>query len=723
MERISRFRAVVMLGAVFLLLAGYAAELFRMQIIETDGNTDNTQTYTTLTRVKAARGDITDRNGVILIGNRASYDLVFNHYVIKSADNRNEHLYKLLNKCRELGIEYIDHFPVTKAPPFEYTLDQYNDSWRGYFQKFMGPGWCDLDSDISATLLVQTLRERYDIPEEWSDAEARGVIGIRYEFDLRGVTNLSNYVFIEDISDENRAILQELNIPGLMVEASTVREYYTKYAAHILGFVGSIDADEWPQYKDKGYSMDAMVGKNGFEQAFEEELHAIDGTRVDVVDKNGTIISQYYSKQYDKDHNVIGINEPKAGNNVETTIDIELQAVAEEALADLMADMTDPLTNTHDGAGLDAEGAAVIVIDVKTGEVLVCASYPTFDLATLNESYDIINNAKFAPLFNRALSGAYAPGSTYKMVTMVAAMENGKLQYDEVIVDKGVFDEYEGFNPKCMLYANTYATHQEVWGTPGMKPPHSLEVSCNYFYYVLGDRLTIEELDATAKGLGLGELTGVELPEVQGHRSNPESKAAQYKDPLLSQWFPGDKILTAIGQAENRFTPMQLCVYACTLANQGVRMKATFLSRVVSSDYRSLVMENQPKVMSTMEISDVTYATYLQGMRDVISGSEGTGRNGLGGPKDDFYDQNGLWPYPDIKVVAKTGTAQTFNDRSDNGAYVCFAPMEDPQIAVAVFGERIGGGSYLGPVAEEILRAYFSLGDSGDVIVYENDLG
>ena len=722
MERISRLRAVIMLLVVALILGLYAARLFTLQIIETDGNTDNTQTYTTLTRVKAARGDITDRNGVILVGNRASYDLVFNHYVIKSADNRNEHLFKLLAKCRELDIEYIDHFPVTMEPPFEYTLDSLRESWRTNFQKFLGPGWCDIDSDISAPLLVEMLRERYKIPETWSDVEARGVIGVRYEFDLRGVTNLSNYVFIEDVSDEHRAILQELNIPGLMVEASTVREYYTKFAAHILGGVGAIDADEWAYYKDKKYSMDAIVGKSGFEGAFEEELRAIDGTRVDVVDKEGTIISQYYSKNYDKDGNVVSVNEPQAGNNVETTIDIELQQVAEEALAALMKELTDPLINTS-GEGLDAEGAAVIVMEVKTGEILACASYPTFDLATINEHYKDIESAAFAPLFNRALSGAYAPGSTYKMVTLVSAMQNGKYEDGEVIIDQGRFTKYDGFAPECLLYTNAYATHQEVWGTPGLTAPHALEVSCNYFFYELGDRLTIEELDETAKGFGLGEPTGVELPEVIGHRSNRESKAASYNDKLQSQWFVGDRILTAIGQSENRFTPMQLCVYAATLANKGVRMKATFLSRVVSADYRTLVFENSPKVMSTMEIDDVTYANYIQGMRDVIAGPEGTGRGDFGGPKDDFYDENGLWPYDSIKVVAKTGTAETFKNRSDNGVYVCFAPMENPQIAIAIFGERVDHGSTLGIVAEEILRVYFALGDSGDVIVYENDLG
>ena len=721
MERISRIRAIAMLLIVCLILTLFSIRLFSMQIIETKGNTDNTQTYTTLTRVKAARGDILDRNGNKLVGNRASYDLVFNHYVIKSADNRNEHLYKLIKKCQELGIVYNDHFPVSKTYPFVYTLDSYNTSWRSYFQKYMVDR--SLDSDISAPLLMSTLRERYDIPEEWSEEDARSVIGLRYEFDLRGVVGtLSNYVFLEDISDEHLSILLEMNIPGLMVESSTVREYYTTYAAHILGSVGAIDADEWAYYDELEYAMDAFVGKSGFEQAFESDLRAIDGTRVDVVDKHGTIISQYYANIYDEKGKIIGQQVPQAGANVETTIDIELQKIAEDSLAKLMQQLRDPMVNTS-GEGLDAEGAAVVVMEVKTGEVLVCASYPTFDLATLNQNYAAIEQADFAPLFNRALSAAYPPGSTYKMVTLTSAMMNGKYLLDEEIVAEGVFTKYDNFRPTCMIWSNNPgSTHKKLDGTPGIDATIALEVSCNYFFYELGDRLTINQLDATAKGFGLGEYTGVELPEVTGHRSNPETKAEQYKG-MLTSWYTGDRILTSIGQSENRFTPMQLCVYACTLANKGTRLRATFLSRVVSSDYRTLVREGSPEIMSTMEIDEVTYQTYLQGMRQVISGPRGTGRDSFGGKKDWIGDSNGLWPYPEIEVCAKTGTAETFKDRSDNGAYICFAPMNDPQIAIAIYAERGAHGSTFAVVAEEIMRAYFSLGDSGDVIVQENKLG
>ena len=268
MERISRFRAIMLLVLFSLILVLFAVKLFDLQIIETDGNTDNIAKYTTITTVRAARGDILDRNGNVLVGNRASYDLVFNHYVIKSYGQTNEALYTLVKKCQELNITYNDHFPVSKTRPFEYTLNDFATSWQTHFQSFMVDR--ELDSDITAPLLIQKLRSRYNIPEEWSDEDARAVIGIRYEFDLRGISNLPTYTFIEDVSDDDLSAILELNTPGLMVESSTVREYHTKYGAHILGYMGGMDADDWAKYGDLGYSMDAYIGQSGFEEAFED---------------------------------------------------------------------------------------------------------------------------------------------------------------------------------------------------------------------------------------------------------------------------------------------------------------------------------------------------------------------------------------------------------------------------------------------------------------------
>ncbi len=713
MERISRFRAIILLVLFSLILALFAVKLFDLQIIETDGNTDNIAKYTTITTVRAARGDILDRNGNVLVGNRASYDLVFNHYVIKSYGQTNEALYTLVKKCQELNITYNDHFPVSKTRPFEYTLNDFATSWQTHFQSFMVDR--ELDSDITAPLLIQKLRDRYKIPEEWSDEDARAVIGIRYEFDLRGISNLPTYTFIEDVSDDDLSAILELNTPGLMVESSTVREYHTKYGAHILGYMGGMDADDWAKYGDLGYSMDAYIGQSGFEEAFEDYLHGIDGQRVDVVSRDGTIVEQFYRV----DQKTGSVYTPIAGNNVETTIDIELQGIAEDSLERVMKEITDPERRTakDDGAGLDAEGAAVVVMKVKTGEILACASYPSFNLATMNQDWAKIEEDPMKPFFNRAFGAYYAPGSAFKMCTLVAAMENrdkyGNLLYTpgEIITDKGVFTKYAGFSPTCLIWSsNPGATHGDVDATAALK------VSCNYFFYELGSRMTIDMLDETAKGFGLGEPTGIELTEKTGWRTNAESKKATYGETGVdSQITAGDRVLAAIGQAENRFTPLQLCVYASTLANQGTRMKATFLSRVVSSDYNSLIMENSPQIMSQMEIASTTYNTYIEGMRKVVTEFGGTACKYFGGNQD-------LDPFP-VAVCAKTGTAQHSSGGSDHGSFVCFAPMEDPEIAVAIYGEKAAHGASLAPVAEDVLRAYFAMEAASEVTAFENQVG
>ena len=712
MERMTRFRSAMLLGIFGFVMFLYVTKLFSLQIIETKGNTDNATTYSTITTVRAARGDILDRNGNVLVGNRASYDLVFNHYVIKSADDRNQYLYNLLKKFEELGVTHNDHFPVTATRPFEYTLDSYNTSWQGYYQNFM-VDW-GLDPDITAPLLVEKMRVRYELPEEWTDEEARGVIGLRYEFDLRGVTNLPNYVFIEDVSNENLSAILELNTPGLMVESSTVREYHTTYAAHILGYMGGMDADDWAKYQDQGYSMDAYIGQAGFEEAFEEYLHGIDGQRLDSVTKDGTIVEQKY----------LTGKEPVAGNNVETTIDIELQKVAEDALAQRMKEIVDPEINTEVGehTGLDAEGAAVVVMKVKTGEILACASYPSYNLATLNEDWAKIEEDPLKPFFNRAFGATYAPGSTYKMCTTVAAMEHRNstgeliLKPGEIIRDEGVFTSLgDGFNPKCLFYSSTKggSTHGDI------TVEDALKVSCNYFFYELGYRLSIEYLDETAQGLGLGEPTGIELVEKVGWRANRESKAASYTG-VDAVWNAGDRVLAAIGQSENRFTPLQLCVYVCTLANQGTRYRATFLNRVASSDYRTLIKENSPEIVSKMEISNATYNAYVEGMRRVVTKPGGTAQKYFG-----WWDgqRNYASSFPDIAVCAKTGTAEHSSGGSDHGAFVCFAPMENPEIAIAIYGEKVAHGSSLAPVAETILKTYFEMVDASEVYTYENQLG
>ena len=693
MERISRFRSRV-LPLIFILIIGFLAfYLYNIQVIETGGSTDNTTTFTTLTRVKAARGDILDRNGNLLVSNRASYDLVLNHYVILNAENTNQHLYNLIKLCQEHGIEYTEHFPISKERPFTYQLEDTSAVWQSYFQSYLAYVG-DLDSDITAPLLIQKLREVYGFPAEWTDEEARQVIGLRYEMSLRYcVPTMSNYVFLSDVSDENLSYITELGIPGMNVEATTVREYNTKYAAHILGYVGSMSAEQWEYYQTiDGYEMDAEVGQDGLEKAYEKYLHGIDGWREDTVTADGSLVSSRY------------LVEPVAGSNVEISIDLELQETAENMLAYTIENLrTDELTEwgvLPDGA--DAEGGAVVAIDVKTGQILVCASYPTYDLSTFFDDYDALMEDEYTPLYNRALQASYPPGSTYKMITLIAAMDSDVLQPEETIYDAGKYMKYanEGFYPTCLAWKYRYS-HGSLDGA------HALEVSCNYFFYELGDRLSINVLDNVAKHMGLGEPTGVELAEDVGQRANREVKKALYIG-FDSGWFTADQILAAIGQSINRFTPMQLCVYATTLANRGVRREATFMSRVVSADYQNLLEESEPTVVDSLYISDEAYQAVLNGMILVNHGENGTASNYF----RDF----------DYTVAGKTGTAEDDPTGSDNGAYICFAPVEDPQIAIAIYVEKGGHGNTMSMIAREMIAEYLTVEEVSDVPTYENKL-
>ncbi len=703
MERITRRRVAVLLALFCLMIGFFALRLYDLQIVQTGGNTDNVKKFYTVTRVKAARGDILDRNGNVLVTNRATYDMVFNHFVILSNANTNQHLLNLVRLCRELGVTYNEHFPITMEAPFQYTLSEVGAAGQSHFQAYLPVVAGGLDSDITAPVLIRALREYYKLPQDWSDEDARAVIGLRYELRLRqGITNLPNYIFMEDVDNQTLAAMLELGVPGLTTEESLARVYNTEYGAHILGYIGAITAKQWDEiYKDKDdYAKDALVGQSGLEEAFEEYLHGIDGYRVDVVTADGTLIQQYYQRTEETGEE----QRPISGKNVELSIDLNMQTTAEEQMAALITELRATVdTKPDDGEipdGSDIEGGSVVVMDVKTGQILACASYPTYDLSTFRENYEQIKEQPFAPMFNRALMGTYAPGSTYKMNMVVAGINSGAIQRGTEIKDKGSFTKYPGFSADCLTWTNNGTTHGMV------NAAYALCVSCNYYFYELSERVDWNAVDITAKNFGLGESTGVELFEYTGYRANAETKKLLHTAEGTSGWYPADRITASIGQSDNKFTPMQLCVYTSTLANRGTRYKATFLNRVVSSDYTKLEYVNEPVVVSQFAISDEAYKAYTQGMRDAAL--TGTARSIL---------KN----YP-IPVAAKTGTAETDSGGSDNGAFVCYAPLDDPEIAIVVYGEKAGHGRTMGQIAKALLDTYFEDDISGSLNPGENQI-
>ncbi len=681
-------RLTALIVALTLIIGAFVVVLHNVQITQGAQQSAAPNTFTYYTRVKAARGNIYDRNGKLIAGNRASYDVTLVNDVFFSVGSPNENLRRIVNLCDELGLEYADHFPVTMEKPYTYTTDEYSSTWNSYFRAFLNYlGW---DSDISAAQLVRNLRTRYRLSDEWTEEEIRKVISLRYELDLRRCTSLSTYVLLADADTEVLAALTELNIPGLDVVASSVREYYYDgLASHILGRTGAISASDADYYKELGYSLDATVGVFGLEKALESELHGTDGLRVTTVASDGKVLSEYYKTS------------PAAGNNVELTIDIDIQRVAEQALASYIENLRENGVNGT-GAGKDVEGGSVIVMKVDTGEILACASYPTFSLSDYYSDYASLLEAPNNPLINRALQALYPPGSVFKMTTAIAGIDNEIIYPEYKILDEGIYRRYEssGYTPACMYYTSKHLTHGSI------NVMRALAVSCNYYFYEVGYMTGIDKIDAVAESLGLGVKTGVELNEATGYRANPETKKLLYSDPSTNGWYGGDTIAAAIGQSEHRYTPIQMCSYLCTLVNQGTRYRATFVRRVLSSDYQQLLYRTEPEVLSQAEISDTAYNAYIEGMRLAVSASYGT----LGQALRNYR----------IEVAGKTGTAQHGGGGSDHVSLVCYAPYDDPQIAITVQIEKGSSASLLGQIAVQIFDAYFGTVDRIDTAVGEN---
>lgn len=684
------FRLTLLIAFMVLVFGSYIFRLYNIQVkAPREEGAQEAGSYTYRTRVTAARGEIIDRNGNVLVGNRASFNLVLINEALFNSQDYNESLRRLTNLAHELGLEMTDHFPVTMTKPYEYTKDEMSGTWNSHFKAFLHDR--DWDADISAPQLVRRLRDSYGIPEDWTEEEIRRVISIRYELSLRYCTNLPTYVFLEDVDATSLAALNDLNIPGLNVETSTVREYHTEYAAHILGRIGQMNPEEYEIYKEYGYDMDAYVGKEGLEKAFELQLHGTDGLKETRVSAEGTILAEYY------------IQEPVAGNHVELSIDINLQRIAEEEMDRLVRDLHENGLN-NSNMGKDAEAGAVVAMEVKTGKVLVCSSYPTYNLSTFYEDYDELKDQEPAPYFNRALNATYPPGSIFKMATTVAGIDTGSITANTQIVDQGIYTRFaaSGYYPRCLLWTNQERTH----GAIDVK--QALAVSCNYYFYEVGWMAGIDAIDRVAATLGLGEYTGVEVTEYKGRRANPETKDELYSG-YDSEWYGADTVSAAIGQSEHRFTPMQLCTYISALANKGTRYRSTFLNRVISSDYQTLLEEREPEVVAQLQMSNEAYNACIEGMSLATTW-------GMGTSYSLFHD------YP-ISVCAKTGTAEHGSGGSDNASFVIFAPADDPEIAITIYLEKGGQGGNLGKIAKSILDSYFSETGSVDTLPGENELG
>lgn len=706
-SKIKASRVVAFGLVIALLIALCVGTLYQLQILNGaayyDASQNNNVTYPA---VKAARGNILDRYGRVLVSNRECYNLVINTTRLfgDEVDDPNAVILEMVNIVEDSGAEFIDDLPITKSPPFEYTemTDFQRTLLNAYFDDH------DLAEDTTAVELMSYFRTRYDIDNTYSAEDMRKISAIRYALNVRYAINTSSYTFVEDASIDLISDIMGAVGSVIEVESSYVREYNTQYAAHLLGYIGAMTDVEQEQYMvgdNSGYNYDSMVGKDGVELAFESWLHGTDGKSRVTRNSEGTITSTVYEE------------DPVPGNHVYLTIDIQLQEAVERALENgiialqLERDQenAEAIANgTPDEVKEDIQGGAAVVVDVNSGNPLAIASYPTFDASQVYENYAEYLNAEYDPLYNRATMGAYAPGSTFKPLVALAALSESIINTETRIDCEGIFSKYadQGYAPECWIYTQEQLTH----GNDNVS--EAIRDSCNYFFYTIADMMGIDIMDEYAADFGLGESTGIEIAETTGNMANPDNHLNYDVD----AWVYGDTVQAGIGQSDSLFTPLQLAEYCAAIANGGTRYSASVLKSVRSFDYTRQLYSGETKVMSTVDSADYNWAAVQYGMylfTHDINGSSSEAYYAFNN-----YSYNG----ESIGVAAKSGTSQLGEDITNNALFMCYAPYDDPEIAVAIVVERGRAGSALTNIAKDVLDAYFSLSNPNNSAESENTL-
>ena len=435
-------------------------------------------------------------------------------------------------------------------------------------------------------------------------------------------------------------------------------------APHILGALGSLSENEYNELKKQGksYSYDDKIGKFGIELACEDDLKGKGGTRVIQRNADGTLVES------------IETESAKPGNTVYLTIDSKLQKTAVKSLEEnVKAAKQAGKESGQKNNGEDCETGAVVMLSVKNFSVLAAASYPTYDLNRYSEygSYYVkLSENKNSPMYNRATVGTFACGSVFKPCVAGAALEEKIITDKTKIYCKQDYDFYPANVVRCMHYHGSL----DVTG--------AIEQSCNYFFADTGRRLGIEPMYLYAQKFGLGEYTGVEIEESKGTLAGRDS----------TDWQVGNTVSAAIGQSDNAFTPVQLATYVATIANNGERLKTHIVDKVTNYERTKTVKSTDVESYGDCGISKKNLDIVHKAMLGVTQNENGTANYMFGDYK--------------VKVAAKTGTAE--NSGSDHTTFICYAPYEKPEVAIAVVIEHGAKGRYSMQVAKDLLDAYFN---------------
>lgn len=672
-ERNDRIRYNIITIIVYLIGILLLLQLFNLQIVH--GQEYRETSNTKLTResiLKADRGSIRDSSGTLFAGAEAQYSVVLYKTKVNN-ENLNNTILNVLNVLSTNGDSYVDNFLIDINPyRFKLSEEESQKKWKKAN---------NIDEDATAEEAFNYFKNKYEIKTD-NVEDARKIMAIRYEISYKGYSNTKSIEIAENISEKSMLELNEKNseFAGVEIVSEPVRVYpLGKTASHIIGRIGQIEESELEGNEDI-YDQNDIIGKAGIEYTFEKYLKGTDGIKQIDMDVDGTTTGEYISK------------EAVSGSDIILTIDSKLQAVTEEALKNNI----EKIASGGFGKSYPADAGAAVVMNVKTREVLAMASYPDYDPSSFvngidTETWNYYINGDTKPLENKAISAMYSPGSTFKMATAIAGLQEGKITTTETIRDTGVYKKYNS-SWKC-------------WNTSGhgrIAVSDAIKKSCNYFFYELGDRLGIDTLAKYAYYLGLGHKTGIELKgEISGVLAS--NKIAEQENRV---WNPGETISAAIGQSYNTFTPIQMAKYVSMIANRGKKLDVTIVKSVVNSDgsevsrdeyeneiHQKLGLENDDSEEMTFDEKNID--AILEGMRGVTSESGGTAYT--------------IFQGFNIEVGGKTGSAQTGVKDKTNAWFVGFAPFDDPEIAIVVFVRNGGHGNYTAEVARDVIAQYFGM--------------
>lgn len=679
----SNFRYNIITTCAYLIGIIFLIQLFNLQIVNGAEYRENSNTRLSREgKIEAARGSILDRTGSTLVSTDMGFSVEM--YKTNVEDSvLNDSILLMTNILKQNGDSYINPFPICINPyGFMFNTEEDLAQWRIKYK---------IPEAASAEEAFYIFRDKYGINNE-NPEEILQILGIRYAITTQGYSTTKSIEISSNITRESAVQLQEMGqeLTGVSVVVEPVRKYHTgSLASHIIGYVQKMRKENLEEFEARGdtyeYAVDDKVGQTGIEKVFEEYLRGQDGKKQIDMSVDGTITGEYISEE------AIG------GANIVLTIDANLQRVAEKSLAANI----EKIKIGGFGDVYNAKGGSAVVMDVKTGEVLAMVSYPDY---YPEDFYNGISTQKWQeydnplkPLYNRAIQSAYAPGSTFKMITAVAALESGVTNTSERINDNGKYPlpntRIEN-SPACWYY-NSYGK-----GHGWLNISEALEKSCNFFFYEVSNRMGIDTLEKYTRFYGLGSKTGIELSgEKTGSVANRADEVAKGE-----VWTLGDTLNASIGQGDNNFTPIQMAKYISMLANGGKKIDVSIVKDIILSNGKYVSHEEIEKFVNeklnikqdtseNFEISEQTTKAVLNGMLSVTEDIGGTAYK--------------IFQNFNIKVGGKTGSAEVGEEV--NAWFTGFAPFDDPQIAVVVMVENGGHGYYAAEVVRELIAEYFGM--------------